>query len=148
MQSEESPKFGREAEFHHQSSTPWQTFLQENVRHDHQDETTLACKYYPKGKKGSGDVEKVHHGLWGLDPHHNSHHPTDTATTVHLGWGAWWGMAWAYDSWDPQYMQCNSPSIDFLELYAVVVGTTGLDCTICQQMRSSTQWQPAHGGSI
>ena len=28
----------------------------------------------------------------------------DVATTVQLGWGAWWGTAWTYDNWDPQYM--------------------------------------------
>ena len=46
---------------------------------------------------------------------------TDAATSVHLGWGAWWGLAWTYDSWDPQFMQNNNLSIDFLELYAVLV---------------------------
>ena len=46
---------------------------------------------------------------------------TDTATTEHLGWGDWWGSEWTYDSWDPQFMCSESPSIDFLELYAVLV---------------------------
>ena len=46
---------------------------------------------------------------------------TDAATMVELGWGAWWGMAWTYDNWDPQFMWLNMPSIDFLKLYAVLV---------------------------
>ena len=37
---------------------------------------------------------------------------TNAATTEHLGWGAWWGSAWTYDSWDPQFMCSKSPSID------------------------------------
>ena len=46
---------------------------------------------------------------------------TDAATTETLGWGAWWGTAWAWDTWDPVFMRSFNLSIDFLELFAVVV---------------------------
>ena len=46
---------------------------------------------------------------------------TDAATTETLGWGAWWGTAWAWDTWDPVFMCSSKFSIDFLELFAVVV---------------------------
>ena len=46
---------------------------------------------------------------------------TNTATIRDLGWGAWWGTAWIWDQWDPEFMQSNNPSINFLELFAVVV---------------------------
>ena len=46
---------------------------------------------------------------------------TDAATTASLGWGAWWGTAWAWDAWDPEFMQSSTMAINFLELYAVVV---------------------------
>ena len=46
---------------------------------------------------------------------------TDATAAVALGWGAWSGTAWMYDTWDPQFMERYNPSIDFLELYAVVV---------------------------
>ena len=46
---------------------------------------------------------------------------TDAATTETLGWGAWWGMVWAWDIWDPVFMCSSTLSIDFLEMFAVVV---------------------------
>ena len=46
---------------------------------------------------------------------------TDAMTTASLGWGAWWGMAWAWDTWDPHFMLESTMSTDFLELYVVVV---------------------------
>ena len=46
---------------------------------------------------------------------------TDAATTQHLGWGAWWDMDWMWDKWDAHFMQQHDPSIDFLELFAVLV---------------------------
>ena len=46
---------------------------------------------------------------------------TDAVTTASLGWGAWWGTAWAWDAWDPAFMRSSTMSIDFLELYAIVV---------------------------
>ena len=46
---------------------------------------------------------------------------TDAATTEVLGWGAWWDMAWMWDKWDPHFMQQHQPSIDFLELFAILV---------------------------
>ena len=46
---------------------------------------------------------------------------TDAATTETLGWGAWWGIAWAWDTWDPVFMCSSKFSIDFLELFAVFV---------------------------
>ena len=46
---------------------------------------------------------------------------TDATAAVRLGWGAWCGTAWMWDQWDPQFMADNNPSIDFLELYAVIV---------------------------
>ena len=46
---------------------------------------------------------------------------TDVVITETLGWGAWWGMAWACDTWDPAFMCSSTLLIDFLELFAVVV---------------------------
>ena len=46
---------------------------------------------------------------------------TDAATMETLGWGAWWGTVWAWDTWDPVFMCSSTLSIDFLELFAVVV---------------------------
>ena len=46
---------------------------------------------------------------------------TDAATTPHLGWGAWWDTAWMWDQWDAKFMHQQQPSIDFLELFAVLV---------------------------
>ena len=46
---------------------------------------------------------------------------TDSATTETLGWGTWWGTAWAWDTWDPAFMRSSTLSIDFLELFVVVV---------------------------
>ena len=46
---------------------------------------------------------------------------TDAATTPHLGWGAWWDTAWMWDQWDAKFMRQQQPSIDFLELFAVLV---------------------------
>ena len=48
---------------------------------------------------------------------------TDATTTAHLRWDAWCCSAWTYDSWDPQFIHCNNPSIDFPEFYAVLVAT-------------------------
>ena len=46
---------------------------------------------------------------------------TDAAMTEDLGWGAWWDNHWTWDQWDSEFIQWESPSIDYLELYAVVV---------------------------
>ena len=39
---------------------------------------------------------------------------TDAATTETLGWGAWWGTAWAWNTWDPVFMCSSKFSIDSL----------------------------------
>ena len=70
---------------------------------------------------------EVYPGVWQLDmpillPETPVVHLfTDAVTTASLGWGAWWGTAWAWDAWDPDFMQSSTMSIDFLKLYAVVV---------------------------
>ena len=46
---------------------------------------------------------------------------TNAATTPHLGWGAWWDTAWMWDQWEAEFMHQQKPSIDFLELFAVLV---------------------------
>ena len=46
---------------------------------------------------------------------------TDAATTTTLGWGACWCTVLAWDAWDPDFMHSSTMSIDFLELYVVVV---------------------------
>ena len=46
---------------------------------------------------------------------------TDIVTTKELWWGAWWFPFWIAYHWDLNHMQQNNYSIDFLELYAVLV---------------------------
>ena len=35
--------------------------------------------------------------------------------------GAWWDTVWMWDQWDAEFMWQQQPSIDFLELFAVLV---------------------------
>ena len=47
---------------------------------------------------------------------------TDAAGNVKLGWGAWLphlGL-WMYGQWEEEFFQKFCPSIDFLELYALL----------------------------
>ena len=46
---------------------------------------------------------------------------TDASANPELGWGAWCGNKWMWGKWDKPFFHKHSPSIDFLELYAVVV---------------------------
>ena len=46
---------------------------------------------------------------------------TDASANPDLGWGAWCGSKWMWGTWDKPFFHEQSPSIDFLELYAVVV---------------------------
>ena len=48
----------------------------------------------------------------------------DAAGKAKLGWGAWLphlGL-WMYGQWDEEFFQKFNPSIDFLELYALLAG--------------------------
>ena len=46
---------------------------------------------------------------------------TNAFTTADLGWGAWWDTHWIWDQWDSEFIWRESPSIDYLEMFAVVV---------------------------
>ena len=46
---------------------------------------------------------------------------TDAATTEDLGWSAWWDTHWTWDQWDSEFIQQESPSIDYRELFVVLV---------------------------
>ena len=45
----------------------------------------------------------------------------DASANPDLGWGAWYDQEWMCQKWDKDFLDQNKPSIDFLELYAVVV---------------------------
>ena len=46
---------------------------------------------------------------------------TDASANPLLGWGAWSSTSWMWDRWNPGFLNSFQPSIDFLELYAIVV---------------------------
>ena len=46
---------------------------------------------------------------------------TDATANPNLGWGAVWDNRWTTGKWTPNFVQSYNFSIDFLELYAVVV---------------------------
>ena len=48
----------------------------------------------------------------------------DASGNTSLGWGAWLphGGAWMHAQWDLEFFEKFSPSIDFLELYALLAG--------------------------
>ena len=46
---------------------------------------------------------------------------TDASANASLGWGAWCGMKWMWGGWDETFFHVYHNSIDFLELYAVVI---------------------------
>ena len=46
---------------------------------------------------------------------------SDASANVTLGWGAWCGNKWIWGGWDQTFFHIYNPSIDFLELYTVVV---------------------------
>ena len=48
---------------------------------------------------------------------------TDAATMADLGWGAWWDTHWTWNQWDSEFIRWESPSIDYLELFTVLVVT-------------------------
>ena len=52
-------------------------------------------------------------------PEHHCY--TDATANPNLGWGAVWGNHWTTGKWTPQFIRSYNFSIDFLELYAVVV---------------------------
>ena len=45
----------------------------------------------------------------------------DATANPDLGWGAWYDQEWMCQKWDKDFLDQKQPSIDFLELYAVVV---------------------------
>ena len=47
---------------------------------------------------------------------------SDASGNYRLGMGAFCGDAWSFTQWDYQFMTRNNPSIEYLELYAVLVG--------------------------
>ena len=46
---------------------------------------------------------------------------SDASASVTLGWGMWCGRKWMSGGWDETFFHIYHPSIDFLELYAVVI---------------------------
>ena len=62
-----------------------------------------------------------------IDVQHLSHHPVeviaDAAGSVQLGWGAWLPHTshWMYGQWESEVFDTLNLSIDFLELYALLV---------------------------
>ena len=46
---------------------------------------------------------------------------SDASANITLGWGAWCGKKWIWGGWDQTFFHVYNPSIDFLELYTVVV---------------------------
>ena len=48
----------------------------------------------------------------------------DASGNVNLGWGAWLPHvgAWMYAQWEVEFFEKFNPSIDFLELYALLAG--------------------------
>ena len=45
---------------------------------------------------------------------------SDATKKIGLGYGGICGNSWMYGEWDPQFMKKCDPSIEFLELYALV----------------------------
>ena len=45
----------------------------------------------------------------------------DAMANLDLDWGTWYDQEWMYQKWDKDFLDQEQPSIDFLELYAVVV---------------------------
>ena len=45
----------------------------------------------------------------------------DATANPDLVWGAWYDQEWMCQKWDKDFLDQEQPSIDFLELYAVVV---------------------------
>ena len=46
---------------------------------------------------------------------------SEASANVTLWWGAWCGNKWIWGGWDQTFFHFYNPSIDFLELYVVVV---------------------------
>ena len=46
---------------------------------------------------------------------------SDASANVTLGWGMWCGRKWMWGGWDETFFHVYHPSIDFLELYVVVI---------------------------
>ena len=47
---------------------------------------------------------------------------SDASGNWSLGMGAYCDRSWSYTQWDYEFMRSHEPSIEFLELYAVMVG--------------------------
>ena len=47
---------------------------------------------------------------------------SDASRNFRLGFGAYCGTEWSFGQWDYEFCQDKQPSIEYLELFAVVVG--------------------------
>ena len=47
---------------------------------------------------------------------------SDASGNYNLGFGAYCGPEWTYGQWDHEWCQLHKPSIEYLELFAVLVG--------------------------
>ena len=45
---------------------------------------------------------------------------SDASKNVSLGFGATFQDKWLFGQWEPGYIQQNNPSIEYLELYALI----------------------------
>ena len=68
----------------------------------------------------------LYQGLWRMDPNPYPTNPHGHA--IHrcgynskTGWGTWWDTHWTWDQWVSEFIQQESPSIDYMELFEVLV---------------------------
>ena len=47
---------------------------------------------------------------------------SDASRNYKLGFGAYCGAEWSFGQWDTAFCEAVKPSIEYLELYAVLVG--------------------------
>ena len=47
---------------------------------------------------------------------------SDASRNFNLGFRAYCGPEWVFTQWDEEFMMKNEPSIEYLELFALVVG--------------------------
>ena len=50
------------------------------------------------------------------------HFASDASRNPHLGFGTYFGTHWTFAQWEPGYIKHYKPSIEYLELYALLVG--------------------------